>query len=97
MAEAKKYSVGQVFKSTRFETDAFVISALVATGKPQTNAKGKPKSHRTFSYEVSYIPDVLVHVLPNGSDWINTRKPFMSSDEIIDKEISQGNWIMVDD
>lgn len=97
MAEAKKYDIGTVFKSTRYENDAFVVSGKIITDKATETTKGKPKAPKKFAYEISHIPDLVVEQMSSGSAWRHERNPFMSNDEIIDKEISLGNWILLSD
>lgn len=93
MADVKKYSVGTVFKSSRFD-EAWVISDIVVTGNKNKTVRGKSIPASSYSYEISHIPEVIQHVLPSGVEWIHKFEPFNSHDEIIDREISLGNWIM---
>lgn len=92
MANAIKYHIGDMFKSTRFD-DVFLIYDIIATDKPKISKKGKELAPKIFAYIMSYIPETKSDTLPSGEQWTRTRKHFQTSDEIIDKEISMGNWI----
>lgn len=95
MQLAVKYTIGQVFQSIRNEEDAFVISDRVSVGKSTVDKKGKTIPSKTFSYELSYIPEVLTHEMPSGDQWIHIRESFLTHDELIDKELALGNWILL--
>lgn len=90
MPEAKKYEVGQIFKSTRFDDESFYVSDIKHITKETKTGK---VSVTGSSYEISYIPDVVVKDMPSGSKWVHERGPFVSNDELIHKEIALGNWI----
>lgn len=97
MAETKKYADGQVFISTRFDNEAFVITGKQATGKVVVNKKGAITQPKSFVYLIEQIPDEVILDMPNGSKWTHKRQSFTSNDDIIDKEISLGNWEMIND
>ena len=93
MAWAKKYEIGQVFKSTRFDSDNFLIVDIIEQTK---ETKQKKTSVTGSSYLLSYIPEVTENVMPSGRVWVHKREPFQSNDEIIDREIKLGNIEVVE-
>lgn len=95
MQGVDKWGIGQLFGSTRFD-ESFVISDIIPIGEIKFDTKGKPKA-RSMSYEISYIPNITVSVLPSGSEWVHVREPFMSNDDIISKELSLHNWVLIKD
>ena len=95
-SSVSKYEIGQVFKSTRHENEAFIISDKVAITKAKTNAKGSVTTPATLSYLIEYIPDIVEHRMPSGVMWVKIRQPFTSNDDIINREIAVGNWEAVE-
>lgn len=88
----KNWQVGQVFISTKFDDEAFVVSSISPIGEQKYDAKGKAKP-MTYGYSLEYIPETVNRILPSGSNWEHKRKPFISNDDLIKREIDLGNWI----
>lgn len=88
----KNWQVGQVFMSTKFDDEAFVVSSISPIGEQKYDTKGKPKP-MMHGYFIEYIPETVNRILPSGFNWEHKRKPFMSNDDLIKREIALGNWI----